>query len=69
MANKLFFCTFVFLGASAVYGQITTSTIENITGQTATLRPLVVGTNATFGTLLSMIDATVGRINTATSTM
>ena len=69
MASKLFFCTLMLFGLSAVFGQITEDTIENITNQTEALKPLVEGTNATFGELLDSIDETVMTINTDTSEM
>ena len=69
MANKLFFCTLILFVLSAVSGQITEGTIENITNQTEALKPLVEGTNATFGELLDAIDETVLTINTTTSEM
>ena len=69
MASKLFFCTLMLFGLSAVFGKITEDTIENITNQTEALKPLVEGTNATFGELLDAIDETVLTINTTTSEM
>ena len=52
-----------------MFGQITEDTIENITNQTEALKPLVEGTNATFGELLDSIDETVLMINTDSSEM
>ena len=69
MASKLFFCTLMLFGLSAVFGQITEDTIENITNQTEALKPLVEGTNATFGELLDAINETVSKVNTTASTM
>ena len=69
MCQKEVFCVLVLLGMSAVFSQVTEDAIENITNQTAILKPLVEGTNASFGQLMDAIDATVARIDTTTSNM
>ena len=69
MSKKEFFCVLVLLGVSGVLSQVTEDAIENITNQTAILKPLVEGTNASFGQLMDDIDATVARIDTTTSNM
>ena len=69
MSKKEVFCVLVLLGVSGVLSQVTEDAIENITNQTAILKPLVKGTNASFGQLMDDIDATVARIDTTTSNM
>ena len=69
MAIKVFFCVLLVLGASGVFSQVTEDTIESITNQTEALKPLVEGTNATFGELLDAINETVSKVDTKASTM
>ena len=69
MAIKVFFCVLLALGASGFYSKVTEEDIEKLTNQIEALKPLVEGTNATFGELLDAINETVSKVDTTASTM